>query len=237
MDAEYTKYEAPANFTLGSMGGFYRYEEMLAILDDMVEKFPDIISVRKDISDLKTHEDRAIQYLVISDTPDSQDMQEPSVLYTSLHHARETNSLFQMFFYMWYLLENYESDAYIKQLIDETQLIFIPCVNPDGYIFNQTNEPNGGGFWRLNRRQNEDGTIGVDLNRNYGFEWGHDDIGSSPAPGTSTYRGPEPFSEPETQAVKFLAEQWEVFTDMKKCLLFSMIWWKNFRILFLYVKI
>ena len=45
---------------------------------------------------------------------------------------------------------------------------------------------------------------GVDLNRNYGYEWGHDDEGSSAFPGSDTYRGPSPFSEPETQAMKFL---------------------------------
>jgi hypothetical protein len=43
----------------------------------------------------------------------------------------------------------------------------------------------------------------VDLNRNYSYEWGNDD-GSSGNPSSPTYRGPEPFSEPETQAVRDL---------------------------------
>ena len=40
------------------------------------------------------------------------------------------------------------------------------------------------------------------MNRNYGYEWGFDDIGSSTNPNNDTYRGTEGFSEPETQAVR-----------------------------------
>jgi len=51
-------------------------------------------------------------------------------------------------------------------------------------------------------RNNGDGTFGVDINRNYGFNWGADDIGSSGNTYSSTYRGPAPFSEPETQMIR-----------------------------------
>ena len=54
-------------------------------------------------------------------------------------------------------------------------------------------------MWRKNKRNNGDGTYGVDLNRNWGYMWGYDDIGSSPFTGDLTYRGPYAFSEPETQ--------------------------------------
>ena len=49
---------------------------------------------------------------------------------------------------MWYLLENYDSNESIKQIIDNSELYFVPCVNPDGYIYNETSEPSGGGMWR-----------------------------------------------------------------------------------------
>ena len=198
--------ETPENFTLGSMGGFYTYEEYLAILDDMKSKFPNLISAKKQISDILTHEDRPIYSVVISDNPEI-DEDEPENLYTALHHAREPNSLTQLIFFMWYMLENYDSDPKVKEILDNTALHFIPMVNPDGYKFNQTNNPNGGEFWRKNRRDNGDGTFGVDLNRNYGFQWGNDNIGSSPDSDSQIYRGPSAFSEPETQAVKFYCEQ------------------------------
>jgi|GEM_PF-6016658 len=62
------------------------------------------------------------------------------MLYTALHHAREPNSLSQMIFYIWYLLENYETDAEVKYLVDNTAMYFIPVINPDGYVYNETTE-------------------------------------------------------------------------------------------------
>lgn len=201
-DNQEYNYQTPENFKLGSMGGFYTYEEMLAELDDMVAQYPHLVSVKAPIGEIVTHENRPIYWLQISDNPDQEEADEPQVLYTALHHAREPQGLSQLIFYMWYLLERYDTDPEIKYLLDNTAMYFIPCINPDGYIFNQTTNPNGGGFWRKNRRNNGDGTMGVDLNRNYDYEWGYDDSGSSPNSQADTYRGPAGFSEPETQAVR-----------------------------------
>jgi len=53
--------------------------------------------------------------------------------------------------------------------------------------------------------QNEDWVGGVDLNRNYGYQWNASCQSGSPYPWAEDYRGPEPFSEPETQAIRDLA--------------------------------
>ncbi len=195
-------YDTPENFELGSMGGFYTYEEMLSTLDEMVEKYPHLLSPRTPIGDIRTHEDRPIYWLRLSDNPELDEADEPEVLYTALHHAREPAGLSQMLFYIWYLLENYETDPEVQYLVDNTELYFIPCINPDGYVYNQTIRPQGGGLHRKNMRQNENGSLGVDLNRNYGFSWAYDDSGSSSSQSSATYRGPSEFSEPETQAVR-----------------------------------
>jgi hypothetical protein len=71
----------------------------------------------------------------------------------------------------------------------------------DGYLLNELTDPNGGGLWRKNLRDNGDGTYGVDLNRNYGYFWG-DFGGSSSDSNTEIYRGPDAFSEPETRTVR-----------------------------------
>ncbi len=196
-------YPAPVNYTYGSMGGYHTLDEMMAVLDDMRAKFPHLISARMPITAALAHtwEGRKIWYVRISDNPDT-DEAEPEVLYTALHHAREPNSASQMLYFMWYLLENYATDPQVRYIVDNAQLYFIPCLNPDGYVFNQTSNPGGGGMWRKNRRNNGDGSFGVDLNRNYGHFWGLNDLGSSPNPGSQTYRGPEPFSEPEIRAIR-----------------------------------
>ena len=196
----------PADFNLGSMGGFYTYQEFLNHLDTMFAKYPNLITQRTAIDTFQTHESRPIYWLKISDNPNI-DETEPEILYTSVHHAREPASLSQVIMYMYYLLENYGIIDEVTNIVDNTELYFIPMINPDGYIHNFTTNPNGGGMWRKNRRNNGGGEYGVDLNRNYGHFWGLDDNGSSPNPSSQTYRGPAAFSEPEIQAVKFFSEE------------------------------
>ncbi|MEM9821118.1 MAG: M14 family metallopeptidase, partial [Bacteroidota bacterium] len=199
-------YTTPVNYQYGSMGGYQTYDELLVTLDQMAALYPNLISVKQPIGDIVTHEDRPIYWLRISDNPTVNE-DEPEVLYTALHHAREANSLSQLVFYMWYLLENYETDEEIKYLVDHTEMYFVPCVNPDGYIYNEQTDPNGGGLWRKNRYAEGGQVYGVDLNRNYDYQWAADDIGSSNDPNTNTYRGTAGFSEPETQAIRDFCNQ------------------------------
>ena len=196
-----TDFQTPTNFSLGSMAGYFTYTEMLAHLDTMASKFPDLISARQPIDTITTWEGRSIWHLKISDNPNVEES-EPEVLLNALHHAREPASLSQLIFFMYYLLENYGIDEQVTALVNETKMYFVPCVNPDGYIYNETTEPNGGGLWRKNRRDNGDGTFGVDLNRNYGYFWAYDNNGSSSTTSSNVYRGDSAFSEPETQMMR-----------------------------------
>jgi carboxypeptidase T len=204
-------YTTPANFKLGAMGGFLTLDQMLATLDSMRAKYPNLISVKQAVSTTLTSiEGRTIYYVRISNNPDVL-QNKPKVLYTGLHHAREPLSMQHLIYYMWYLLENYNTDPTVKNLVDNLEMYFVPCVNPDGYVYNQTTNPNGGGLWRKNRRLNSNGTYGVDLNRNYGYEWGYDNIGSSNQQSSDTYRGTGPFSEPETQIMQNFTEQYHFY--------------------------
>ncbi len=200
-------YKVPDNFIQDTdYAGYYSYQQMLDILDDMAAKYPDLITQKAPVGDLETHEGHPIHWLRMSKNA-SVDENEPEILYTALHHAREPMSLKQLIFFMWYMLENYGDDPEVTFLLDNTELYFMPCLNPDGYLYNEQTNGDGGGFWRKNRRDNGDGTHGIDLNRNYGFSWAFDDIGSSPSTDSDTYRGTEEFSEPETQAVKEMCEK------------------------------
>lgn len=195
-------YTIPSNFSLGAMGGYLTYQQLLDNLDTMASKYPHLISAKTAIdSNNLTHQGRPIYWVKISDNP-LQDEPEPKLFYNALHHAREPMSMMQLVYYMWYLLENYQTDSSIQYIINETQLYFVPCVNPDGYVYNENNTPQGGGLWRKNRRNNGDGTFGVDLNRNYGYAWGQNNQGSSPNTSSDIYRGTQAFSEPETQNIR-----------------------------------
>ena len=211
-------YTTPENYDIkdgNDFGGFYTYDEMMNELDDMYYQYPSLISQRIDLKDNnynatphihETHEGRFLQMVKISDNPNV-DEDEPQILYTALHHAREPGSMQQLIFFMWYLLENYDSNDSIKQIIDNSELYFVPCVNPDGYIYNEISEPSGGGMWRKNRRDSH----GVDNNRNYSYidENGNEvwnTSGTSNNPNGSTYAGDEPFSEAENRAIRYLIE-------------------------------
>ena len=217
-DSDNNDYTTPANYDIkngNDFGGFYTYDEMLNELDDMHNLYPNLISSRVDIKDEnytqsphihQTYEERFLQVVKISDNPDSEE-DEPQILYSALHHAREPASMQQLIYFMWFLLENYSSDDNIKQIVDSSELYFVPCVNPDGFIYNETTEPTGGGMWRKNRRDNH----GVDNNRNYSFidsngneVW--NTTGTSNNSNGSTYAGDEPFSEAENRAIRFLVE-------------------------------
>jgi hypothetical protein len=188
-------------FDFGSMGGYYTLAEIEADLDEMFQLYPNLITQKFSIG--TSHEGRTIWAVKISDNPNTNES-EPAVGFDALVHAREPQSMATQMYFMWYLLENYGTDPEATYLVNNREIYCVPCFNPDGYEYNRINDPTGGGDWRKNRRNNG-GSYGVDLNRNFGYMWGYDDLGSSPIPSSQTYRGPSAFSEPEAQAVRDFA--------------------------------
>ncbi len=194
-------------FNYGSMGGFYTVAEVSAKLDEMFAQYPNLITQKISIGN--SVEGRPIYMAKISDNPAVSE-NEPQVLYTALIHAREPESMEQMIFFMFYLLENYGTDPEVTYLVNNRELYFVPIINPDGYEYNHTMSPSGGYMWRKNKKDNngngsfQEASDGVDLNRNYGpmNYWNASNSGSSTSPGSETYRGTAPFSEPETQAIR-----------------------------------
>ena len=190
------------NFPLGSMQGNYTWDELNNRFDELLNLYSNIISERLVIG--QSIEGRDIWAFKISDNPNV-DEDEPEVLYTSLIHAREPLSMMNLFYFAQKLAEGYNSDEEFTYLVNNREMWFVPVVNPDGYVFNEQIEPFGGGMHRKNRRNTNCGngtTRGVDLNRNFGYEWGANNTGSSPDPCSDVYRGESAFSEPETQAVR-----------------------------------
>ena len=156
-----TNYVTPVNFNYGSMGGFLTLNEIMLELDSMTTLFPNLISPKFIIGNNQTIEGRDVYAIKIPDNPNTDETAtEKEVLYTSLIHAREPASMQQLIWYMWYLLENYATNDEIKYLVNNLEMYFIPVVNPDGYEYNYTTNPNGGGMWRKNKRDNNnDGTF------------------------------------------------------------------------------
>jgi len=186
------------------LGDYHTYAETEAALDSLAGLFPRISR----LDTLGTSmEGRLIRGIKISDNA-GVDEDEAEVLIMGCHHARELMSVEVPLRLAMYLLDGYSSSPHLTDLVDNREIWIVPIVNPDGHVYVQNNH--GGAsytWWRKNRRDNLDGTYGVDLNRNYSYKWGYDNTGSSPSTGSEVYRGGSPFSEPETRAVRdFCAE-------------------------------
>jgi carboxypeptidase T len=186
-------------YTLGTMGGCHTYAEIIKVMDTLRYFYPNLVSTKINIG--STQEARTIWGVKISDNPNvNESATEPGIYYDGIHHAREPMSMEVQLYYMYWLCENYATNPEAAYLVNNREIYFVPCVNVDGYEYNRSTNPNGGGDWRKNRRNNG-GSYGVDLNRNYGYGWGLNS-GSSNTPSSDTYRGPSAFSEPETQGVR-----------------------------------
>ncbi|MFK8138885.1 MAG: M14 family metallopeptidase [Bdellovibrionales bacterium] len=147
-------------------------------------------------------EGRKIYNIRISGDIDNS-MERPGIIFTGTHHAREHLSTEMPLMLARHLVEMYNAgDERIVRLVNSREINIIPIVNPDGLEWDISTGRYK--MWRKNRRNNNDGTYGVDLNRNYGFGWGTG--GSSSRTNSDVYMGPAPFSEPETQAVKNFVE-------------------------------
>ena len=174
---------------------FHSYGEVVDMVHAMQTANPGLVKVD---SIGQSHEGRAIWLVKIAENVAVDDPAKAGVYYDALHHAREHVGPELVLYFMNYLLSEYAAgNTRVVNILANRQLWFVPIVNPDGHHHSFTVEP----LWRKNRRDNGDGTYGVDLNRNYTFNWGLDDIGSSPLTNAFDYRGPGPASEPEVQAI------------------------------------
>ena len=139
-----------------------------------------------------TWEDRDIIAVTITKNVKT-NKNKPALFYTGTIHAREWIGIELSLSFAKYIIEHIDYDPQLNNLLDRATLYMVPCANPDGFEYSR----NHFSFWRKNRRRNQDGSFGVDLNRNF-------EVGFSPNKDTTSnvYSGPAPFSEPETQALR-----------------------------------
>lgn len=185
---------------LGSMGGFYKWEEVQSTLDSLANQYGSRGLITQKFSIGKSYEGRDLYAIKISDNANTDESaQEKQVLYTALTHAREPQGMMTLFYFMYYLLENYDTNSRVQSIVNNHEIYIVPVMNPDGYCYNQKNYPNGGGMQRKNRNGS-----GIDLNRNFGPQelWNYPNGGSSTSSYSETYRGTAPFSEKETAVLR-----------------------------------
>jgi hypothetical protein len=174
------------------------------LLRGYAERFPEVAKV---IELGRSHEDRPVLALKISDNVE-RDEDEPAVLIDGAHHGSELLSIEYPLDAVQQLLEG--RDAAMRRAVAGLEIWCVPLVNPDGN-FNYMHRSRANG--RKNGRDTDgdgrrDAWDGVDLNRNYPFQWGAlGELGSRSLPAAGTFRGTGPASEPETRAMMRLADE------------------------------
>ena len=128
-------------YTGGSMGGYYTFAQVVSVLDQMVAAYPNLISVRQSIG--QGVEGRDLWMVKISDNPGI-DEPEPELRIDALHHAREPRR--HADYVLWFMLLSLRRGlrnrpARHLDLVDNREMWFVPVVNPDGYVYNQIDEP------------------------------------------------------------------------------------------------
>jgi carboxypeptidase T len=175
---------------------YHTYTEVVAVLNATVAAHPQIARM---FSIGKSYEGREIWALKISDNV-KVDEPEPEILSVSLVHAREHITTEMNLYLIRALTTGYGNNARMTDIVNTREIFIIPVANPDGGEWDIAS----GAFrkWRKNRQPNPGVTaVGTDLNRNFSFNWGCCG-GSSGKPSSIKYRGPEPFSAPETRRLR-----------------------------------
>lgn len=177
--------------------GYHTYEQVAAELQALAQRRPDLAQL-VDLGDSweKTQKraDRDLWGLKVGKGTGN-----PVLVFAGCHHARELVTPEVVLRMAQLLIHSYGQDPEITAWVNEREIWLVPMVNPDGHALAVKGE---------NQRKNTNSLtggkrrIGVDLNRNYATAWGT--IGDSPNPESDTFRGPQPFSEPETQAMRDL---------------------------------
>lgn len=174
---------------------YHNYAELTEALNQLAKNNPDIVHMS---SIAKTTEGKDVWALRIT-TDLNIAPTKPGIIFMGGHHAREHLSVEMPLMFAQYLVDQYRTgNQKIVGLINSRDIHIIPVVNPDGMEY----DIKDGSYkmWRKNRSRNANGTFGVDLNRNYGYQWGTG--GSSSDPNSETYKGTAAFSEIESTAIK-----------------------------------
>src|SRR5262245_28760192 len=145
---------------------YHPYDEIVAYMQQLVAAYPRLASM---VEVGTTVEGRTIYGLRITSHPRRK--RTPTLVVWATQHAREWAATMIPPYLATSLLQGYGTDAANRRLLKRIELLLVPVVNVDGYVYTWTNPTGEQRFWRKNRRNNGSGAIGVDLNRNWEWDW------------------------------------------------------------------
>ena len=201
-------------------GGYKSVEEIYAFLDQKVAEAPDLVE-KVDIGDswCKVHPgactlpspwngyDLYVLHITNRNIPGP----KPVFWADAGIHAREIATPEVVMRMIDYLLDNYDTNADVRWLVDYHDIWLMPDVNPDGHHIVEAGGNGNSPYYFRKNSDNIGGSgcpwppqigdqFGVDNNRNFPFKWGCCG-GSSSFVCDETYRGVSSGSDPEDIAI------------------------------------
>ena len=85
---------------------------------------------------------RELWVMVVSSSPYEHMIGKPNVKYVANMHGNEAVGRELMLHLILYLVQNYDSDYYVRWLLDNTRIHIMPSMNPDGFEVREES-PNG----------------------------------------------------------------------------------------------
>ncbi|KAI5361948.1 Putative peptidase M14, carboxypeptidase A [Septoria linicola] len=142
-----------------------------------------------------SYEGRSIPAVRVGVHPTNSDDPNPprrkTILVVGSLHAREWISTTTVNYVAYSMITGYGKDHSITQMLEKFDFVFIPTLNPDGYIYTWETDR----LWRKNRQQTGIRFCqGMDLDRSFGFEWSATDN-----PCSESYTGEAPFQAVEAK--------------------------------------
>ncbi len=112
-----------------SFNHYYDWQEVEAALKTLEKAYPKFLKVR---SIGKSFQGREIWYMTINNPDTGTEMDKCAMYIDANIHGNEVQGGEIGLYTIWYLMENYAFNDYIRQLVDERVFYIFPSVNPDG---------------------------------------------------------------------------------------------------------
>ncbi|XP_022817990.1 carboxypeptidase B-like, partial [Spodoptera litura] len=173
---------------------YHRLEDIYQWLTDMAVRYPNVMEVT---SIGKSIEGRDINVVSLKRPGNKFKV----IVEGGIHGDEWLSVEFVTYLINELVAKNNTGNYRLHDLSRKYDWYLIPVVNPDGYLYSHTTDR----LWRKNRRGTAN-AIGVDLNRNFDYNFGK--YGASTDPKADNYCGPRPFSEPEARVLAdFITEK------------------------------